>query len=74
MAIKPALFAACIACAALPAQGRDWGIVVGIDDYINFVPFDPDNPKSGHFDLQGALNDATVISDALRRADPLKVA
>ena len=69
MAIKPALFAACIACAALPAQGRDWGIVVGIDDYINFVPFDPDNPKSGHFDLQGAVNDATVISDALRRED-----
>ncbi len=69
MTIKPALFAAMIACAALPAQARDWGIVVGIDDYMNFVPFDPDNPKSGHFDLQGAVNDASVIRDALRSED-----
>ena len=54
------------ACVTTQVSARDWGIVVGIDDYINFVPFDPDNPISGHFDLQGAVNDATVIRDALR--------
>jgi Caspase domain len=56
-------------CASTEATARDWGIVVGIDDYINFVPFDPARPASGHFDLQGAVNDATVIRDALRGAD-----
>ena len=66
MIIRPALVAALLACAALPAQSRDWGIVIGIDDYINFVPFDPQTPKSGLFDLAGAVNDASVIRDALR--------
>lgn len=66
MTIKAAVFAALMACAALPAQARDWAIVVGIDDYIHFVPFDPQNPKSGLFDLAGAGNDASVIRDALR--------
>jgi Caspase domain len=54
------------ACVTSQATARDWGIVVGVDDYINFAPFDPLHPKSGHFDLQGAVNDATVIRDALR--------
>ena len=66
MRIETALIAALLACSALPSQARDWGIVVGIDDYINFVPFDPQNPKSGLFDLAGAVNDASVIRDALR--------
>ena len=66
MPIKSTLIAALLACAALPAAARDWAIVMGIDDYINFVPFDPQNPKSGLFDLAGAVNDATVIRDALR--------
>ena len=67
MSIKSAFAAAVIAvCAACPAQAREWAIVVGIDDYVNFVPFDPANPKSGHFDLEGAVNDASVIRDALR--------
>ncbi len=56
------------ACATSQAMARDWGIVVGIDDYINFVPFDPAKPVSGHFDLQGAVNDASVVRDALRGA------
>jgi Caspase domain len=55
-----------VACLATQAPARDWGIVVGIDDYVHFEPFDPENPKSGHFDLQGAASDATVIRDALR--------
>ena len=66
MSIKTALLAALLACAALPLQARDWAIVIGIDDYINFVPFDPQNPKAGLFDLAGAVNDASVIRDALR--------
>lgn len=65
MATRLAL-ALVVACAATPVAAKDWGIVVGIDDYVNFVPIDPDNPKSGHFDLQGAVNDASVIRDALR--------
>ncbi|MFN4153791.1 MAG: caspase family protein [Paracoccaceae bacterium] len=52
---------------AAPAAARDWAIVVGIDDYIHFEPFDPDRPGGGHFDLQGATNDAKVIAAALRK-------
>jgi Caspase domain len=55
-----------LACAASQGTARDWGIVVGIDDYQNFIPFDPAVPTTGHFDLQGAVNDASVIRDALR--------
>ena len=51
------------------AEARDWAIVVGIDDYIHFQPFDPVNPVFGvHTDLQGAANDAKVVAAALRKA------
>ncbi len=68
MATK-SLILALVACVALtgPAMARDWAIVVGIDDYINFEPFDPNRPASGHTDLQGAVNDAKVVAAALRK-------
>jgi hypothetical protein len=61
-------FALCMLalCLAAPAVARDWGIVIGIDDYVHFETYDPDHPKSGFFDLQGAVNDASVVRDALR--------
>ncbi|MCF8484821.1 MAG: caspase family protein [Rhodobacteraceae bacterium] len=49
------------------AMAKDWAIVVGIDDYQFFQPFDPNHPVFGvHTDLQGAVNDATVVADAFR--------
>lgn len=69
MAIKR-LFtaAACLAFGwAGAANGKDWGIVIGIDDYEFFEPFDPNKPVAGHTDLQGAAADATVIAVALRK-------
>jgi Caspase domain len=63
------VFGLILACAATQAMARDWAIVVGIDDYIHFLPIDPAKPVAGHFDLQGAVNDATSIRDALRRLD-----
>lgn len=69
MAIKPFLMAA--ACLGFgmteTACAKDWGIVMGIDDYEFFEPFDPDKPARGHTDLQGAAADATVIGSALRQ-------
>ncbi len=68
MAIRPLLTAAaCLAFGmAAPASAKDWGIVIGIDDYEFFEPFDPNKPVAGHTDLQGAAADATVIGTALR--------
>jgi hypothetical protein len=51
---------------AAPACAKDWGLVLGIDDYEFFEPYDPNKPVAGHTDLQGAAADATVIGNALR--------
>jgi len=59
--------ALCAVLSAPMAMARDWAIVVGIDDYRHFQPFDPNNPGVGvHTDLQGAMNDAAVVAKALR--------
>lgn len=69
MAIRLRLALTLIAAiAATPALARDWGLVIGIDDYQFFEAFDPNNPKPGLTDLEGAGNDAGVIIDALRAA------
>ncbi|MEY1554458.1 caspase family protein [Yoonia sp. R2331] len=52
--MKALVTAAALCCAALPAWAeKTYGLVIGIDDYAN-VP-----------DLQGAVNDARDIADAL---------
>ncbi len=58
--------AAMLAGTAAPALAKEWAIVVGINEYQHFEPYDPVNPKAGLFDLQGARNDAVVVLTALR--------
>lgn len=47
-----------------PAAAKQWGMVVGIDDYAAFGAFPP--PPGELSDLMGAGNDARVISEAMR--------
>ncbi len=48
------------------AHAKDWGLVVGVNDYKHFPPFTIPAPK--HFDLQGAVNDAKMIAEAMQKA------
>lgn len=50
-----------------PVAAKDWGVVVGINDYAHLLPADQSRPGE-LTDLQGAVNDATVIAAALREA------
>lgn len=50
---------------ALPVQARQFGLVVGINDYRAFETRAPDKP-AGLYDLQGAVNDATRIASTMR--------
>lgn len=47
------------------AYGKQFGLVVGIDDYKHFLPRS-ETPPGGHTDLQGAANDAKLIAKTLR--------
>lgn len=47
------------------ANAKQYGLVVGIDDYENFKPR-AETPPGSHTDLQGAVNDAKLIAKALR--------
>lgn len=47
------------------AVAKQYGLVVGIDDYENFKPR-AETPPGSHTDLQGAVNDANLIASALR--------
>lgn len=45
------------------ANAKEWGLVVGVNDYAHFPPFSL--PPPPHFDLQGAVNDANLIAEAM---------
>ena len=66
MAIKTHITAAAFILGLISgtAQAKDWGLVVGIDDYRHFKS--AAETKSGHTDLEGAVNDARAIARALR--------
>ena len=49
-----------------PARPRQFGLVVGIDDYNAYRP--AGQTTSGLTDLQGAVNDASVIASAMIQA------
>lgn len=55
-----------LALSCSSSLAKDWAIVVGIDDYENFLP--AAQTKSGHTDLAGARNDGLAIAAALRGA------
>ncbi|MEP2946751.1 MAG: caspase family protein [Lentilitoribacter sp.] len=46
-------------------QAKQFGLVVGIDDYKHFFPR-AETPPGSHTDLQGAVNDAKLIAKSLR--------
>lgn len=47
------------------SQAKQFGLVVGIDDYKHFFPR-AETPPGSHTDLQGAVNDAKLIAKSLR--------
>ncbi|WP_181705481.1 caspase family protein [Chthonobacter rhizosphaerae] len=53
--------------ATAPAAAKDWGLVVGINDYRHLVAAEETVPGQLS-DLQGAVNDAMVIAESLRAA------
>ncbi len=55
----------CLVLLASFANAKQYGLVVGIDDYENFKPRS-ETPPGSHTDLQGAANDAEIIAAALR--------
>lgn len=66
------LLTAAVALAALtafsfPAQSRQFGLVVGVNEYRAFEAWSPGKP-AGLYDLQGAVNDASRIASALRNS------
>lgn len=50
----------------LPAAAEQFGMVVGVDDYKNFQPHPA--PRGELSDLEGAVNDAQLIADAMRKS------
>lgn len=58
------LLCASFALGISSAEGREYGLVVGINDYIHLSA---SRVPGQHSDLEGAVNDATVIAAALRR-------
>ena len=62
---KTAAMAVCLALAGLPAIAKQWGMVVGVDDYLHFQKFPA--PPGELSDLEGAVNDATRIAGAMRQ-------
>ncbi|WP_181711187.1 caspase family protein [Roseovarius sp. TE539] len=52
---------------AEPAQAKEYGLVVGVNEYRAFEAWSPDKP-AGLYDLQGAVNDAERIARAMRRS------
>lgn len=57
---------AALAAGVTPATARDFGLVVGINDYAHLKPAE-ETPPGQLSDLQGAVNDALVIAEALRK-------
>lgn len=55
----------CLTLCASVAHSKQFGLVVGIDDYLNFKPR-AETPPGSHTDLQGAVNDAKLIAKSLR--------
>ena len=51
---------------ALPAAAAQFGMVVGVDDYLHFQPHPA--PSGELSDLEGAVNDAQLIADAMRKS------
>ena len=51
---------------ACPSWGAQFGMVVGVDDYEHFEAFPA--PVGELSDLEGAVNDATLIASSMRRA------
>lgn len=47
------------------AHSKQYGLVVGINDYEKFKPR-AETPPNNHYDLEGAVNDAKLIASALR--------
>lgn len=46
-------------------NAKQFGLVVGINDYKHFKPRS-ETPPGGHTDLEGAVNDAKLVAKALR--------
>jgi hypothetical protein len=65
--VKPFLAALLTSCLiASPSLAAQFGMVVGVDDYKHFQPFPA--PVGELSDLEGAVNDATLIAASMRRA------
>jgi hypothetical protein len=65
--LVPSCLAAVVSClCALPVAAAQFGMVVGVDDYLHFQPFPP--PPGELSDLEGAVNDAQLIAKSMRSA------
>ena len=66
MMVIRAVFTIILFCLSIQlSQAKQFGLVVGIDDYKHFFPR-AETPPGQHTDLQGAVNDAKLIAQSLR--------
>ena len=66
LGIKGLISTLALCALAQGAAAKEWGLVVGIDDYRHFKP--RGETRAGQLtDLEGATNDASVIAASLRK-------